>query len=365
MGPLLAFHVVGRHEGRLAAHREPHVARAQIRVDALAERVDARPRAVVVGLRDARILAHALYAHRELELDLAVLDAAADRCGRRRIGARGERDVALGGEHARGGIESDPARAGEIGLGPRVQVGEVALGAGGALERTLVGLELDQISRHEARGEAELAQQLHEQPRAVAARARAAFERLLGGLHAWLHADQVPDLRGELAVQVDQEVDGAARRAVDGRETLREQRPRGHDLAERSQLALEPRLVLERKPLGRGLEEEIERILHRELGDQVDFERELAHLLGEHDPREPVRLRILLPVHEVGLRCDAQRIARDRRATVRSRAQPHDLRRQQDGAVVAVARAVMELYVDRHAKCAANGARGSARFALV
>jgi hypothetical protein len=246
-----------------------------------------------------------------------------------------------------------------------VQIGEVALGPGGTLERALVGLELDQVSRDEARGEAEPAQHLQEQPGAVAARARAALERLLGGLHPRLHADQVSDLRGELAIQLDQEVDGAARRAVDGRDPLLEARPRGQDLAERAQLALEPRLVLERELLRSGLEEEIERILHRELGDQVDFERELAHLLGEHDPRQPVRLRVLLPVHEVRLRFDAQRIARHRRATVRSRAQPHDLRSQRDQAVVAVARVVMELDVDGHAGCADIGARRLVRFRLV
>ena len=141
----------------------------------------------------------------------------------------------------------------------------------------------------------------------------------------------------ELAVEVDQEVDRAPGRPVDGRDAPVEARPRGHELAERPQLALEPRLVLEREPLGRGLQEEIERILHRELGDQVDFERKLIDSLREHDPGEPVRLRILLPVQEVRLRLDAQRITRDRRATVRSRAQPHDLRGERDQAVVAVA----------------------------
>jgi hypothetical protein len=109
--PLGSVHVVGGDERGLAAHREAHVAGAQVRVDALAELVDPRPRGVVVGLRHARRLAHALDAHRELELDLAIFDAAGDRRGGRGIGRGCERDVSFGGEHARGGIESDPARA--------------------------------------------------------------------------------------------------------------------------------------------------------------------------------------------------------------------------------------------------------------
>ena len=61
-----------------------------------------------------------------------------------------ERDVALAGEQARRRIEPDPAGAGQVHLGPRVQVGEVALGARRAVERLHVGDELDQIAGNEA-----------------------------------------------------------------------------------------------------------------------------------------------------------------------------------------------------------------------
>ena len=97
-------------------------------------------------------------------------------CGSRRAG---ERDVALAGEQARGRVEADPAGAGQVDLGPGVQVGEVLLGARRAVERLHVGLELDQVAGHEAGGEAEMAQDLHQQPGRIAARARAQRQRLL------------------------------------------------------------------------------------------------------------------------------------------------------------------------------------------
>ena len=47
-------------------------------------------------------------------------------------------------------------------------------GPGGAVERLLVGPQLNQVARDEARGQPEVAQRFHQQPRRVAARAAAA-----------------------------------------------------------------------------------------------------------------------------------------------------------------------------------------------
>ena len=81
-----------------------------------------------------------------------------------RVGGAGERDVALAGEQAGGRVEADPAGAGQVDLGPGVQVGEVGLRPRRAVERLHVGLELDQVARDEARRQAEVPQQLHQQP---------------------------------------------------------------------------------------------------------------------------------------------------------------------------------------------------------
>ena len=72
--------------------------------------------------------------------------------------------MAFAGEQARGRVEADPAGARQVDLAPGVQVGEVDLGAARAVERLDVALQLDQVAGDEARRQAEVAQQLHQQP---------------------------------------------------------------------------------------------------------------------------------------------------------------------------------------------------------
>ena len=68
-------------------------------------------------------------------------------------------------------------------------------GAAGPVERFHVGLELNEVARDEPRGEAHVPQDVHQQPRRVAARAGPLRERLVARLHARLQADQVADRR--------------------------------------------------------------------------------------------------------------------------------------------------------------------------
>jgi hypothetical protein len=160
-----------------------------------------------------------------------------------------------------------------------VQVGEVALGALRSLERALVGLELDQVSRDEARREAALAQDLHEQPRAVAARARAALERLLGALTPG--SMRIRYRISRTAGGSGRTRKSTVRRGV--RETAASRCARRGPTGESSRNGRSSRSSHGSYSNGNcsaGLEEEVERILHRQLGDQVDLERELAHLSG-------------------------------------------------------------------------------------
>ncbi len=124
--PLVSVHVVDRDEGRLAAHGETHVARRELAIDDMAERLDRGPLRCRIGLGGARRLGDARHLHDMVERHLARLDRAADGCGTRRIGRAGERDMALARKQPRGGIEPDPARARQIDLGPGVEIGEVA-----------------------------------------------------------------------------------------------------------------------------------------------------------------------------------------------------------------------------------------------
>ena len=81
-------------------------------------------------------------------------------------------------------------------------------GPGRAFERRHVGLQLNQVARDEARGEAEMTKKLHEQPRRVAARAGPTRQRLLRRLHAGIETNDVADVAFQLLVDVDQGVDG-------------------------------------------------------------------------------------------------------------------------------------------------------------
>ncbi len=189
--PLVAVHVVDRHERRLAAHGQAHVAGLELPIDAIAEREDVVPLLVGVRLGDARIFVHARHRHLVMELDLAGAHQARHRRGRLRARRRRERNVPLAGEQAGGGIEAHPAGARQIDLGPGVEIGEVRAGPGGAIEWLLVGAQLNQVAGDEASGQPEVAQRLDEQPRRVAARSAGQPQRVLARLHARLHADDV------------------------------------------------------------------------------------------------------------------------------------------------------------------------------
>ena len=138
-----------------------------------------------------------------------------------------------------------------------------------------------------------------------------------------------------------------ARHAVDVGLEARRQLALGHV---RRQLSRELRRVLEREVLGRRLEEEIKRIEHRHLGNQIDFDAERGGLVREDQTRQVVGLWILLPVDEMGRGLDAHRIAEDAGARVRGGTQPDDLRTQIDGSVVPVMGHVVQRDVDGHSR---------------
>ena len=171
--PLGAVHVVDRDKRRLPSHRQAHVVRGELGVDVAAQSVDLPPLVVGVRLGDARRLVDSAHAHLVAERHLAFVDRAGHRRRALRIRRGRERDVAFAGHEPERGVEPDPARTRQVDLGPRVQVGEVDIRAAGAVERLHVRLELNEVAGHEPRRETEMAEDLHEQPRAVAARAGA------------------------------------------------------------------------------------------------------------------------------------------------------------------------------------------------
>ncbi len=346
--PFGAVRVVNRDEGRFTAHGQAHVAGIELGIDAVAERLDVGPLFLGVGLGDARRFPHALDLHGVREFTLALVGEAGDRCGRGGFRRAGNRDVAFAGEQAGGRIESDPSGSGQIDLGPGVQVGEIDLGAGGAVERFDIGHQLDQVTGHEARGQAEMAQHLHQQPGRVAARALGLDQRFRRRLHAGFQADDVADGALHALVEGDEKIDGGRRVAGNAvHESL--EHWRGRQLfQEGQQFMAQARLIGEGELVGPRFEEEVERVDDRQFGDEIDLDLEFACLFRKDQAGEVVRLRILLPVDEVLVRRDLQRVAEDRRARVRRRAQPDDLGREADRPVVAIVRDVVEGNMDRH-----------------
>ena len=297
--PLARFEVVDRNESRLAAHGEAHVVALEPLVDLVAQSVERRPRVLGKRLRDARMFGDPLDAHVEVKIDIGETRDARDRRGVAIMGRRGERNMAFAGQEPRGRIESDPARAGKIDLGPGVQIGEVVVRAGGPVERDPIRLELNEVAGHEPRRETQIAQDLHQKPARIAARARAALERLLRALHPRLHADHIGDFARQAAIELDHEIDRAPKRAIDCAQERRKPRACGLGRAVDDKIGPQVLAIFERPDLRALLDEEIERIVDRHVGDDVDLNSELVDELGKHIAREPVAVWVLLMVHEM------------------------------------------------------------------
>ena len=350
--PFRALAIVDRDEGRLAAHRQAHVLGGESLVHRRAEREDLLPDGLGVGQGDARALVDAGDAVVEVEVGGRLTGHAADRRGAGRLWRAGERNVPFAGEQPRRRVEPDPAGAGQVDLGPGVQVGEVFRRArGAAVERLDVGGQLHEVARDEAGGETEVAQDLHQQPAAVAAGAVGDRQRLLARLHARLHAHAVGHALLHGAVDLDQRVDDrrTARRAI-GREPGGELLAGGLRLEVGGELAAVQRVVVEREALGTLLDEEVEGVDDGELGDQVDGHGELPRLLGEDEAGEVVAERVLLPVDEVPGGLDLEAVALDRRAAVRGGTQAHHVRAEGDRLRVAIDGGVIERNADAHAR---------------
>jgi hypothetical protein len=231
-----------------------------------------------------------------------------------------------------------------------MQVGEVHLAATGSVQRLDIGFQLDEVARDETRCQAHVPERLHQQPAGVAAGPAGLGQRLFRRLHAGLHADEVADVALQALVQADQEVDGALLAPVDAvQEGCKGRCGRVFHQVGR-QLGLKRVVVGEGKRLGARLQEEVERVVHRHLGHEVDGDPELGGLVREDQARQVVGERVLLPVDEVAFGLDLERVGQDVGAAVRCRAQPHDLRRESHPAVVLVVGDVVQRDVNRHEK---------------
>ena len=340
--------VVNRNKGRLAAHGQAHVMHGQDAVHRIAQLLDLVPLLRRIGLGDARRLLDARHAHVEVEQHFGRLDGAADGRGLGRIGGAGQRDMAFAGEQAAGGIKPHPAGARQIDLAPGMQVGEIHVGARRAVQRFHIGLELDEITAGKARRQTQMAQQLDQKPGRVAAGAGLLGQRLLRRLDAGLHADGIADFARQGRIEVEYEIGGLPFLARYARQISVE------FLAQRLGLQVGLKLRLQFGRIGEGiflglrLQEEVEGVDDFHVHGEVHRHREVVHFFREHHPRQPVGLRVLLPVDEVAGRLDRQAIGRDLGAGVRRGAQANGLGPQRNGPVIAVAGDVAECCLNAH-----------------
>ncbi len=346
--PLRAVHVVDRDESGFAAQGQAHVVGVEIGVDLAAEGDDVGPGGIVVGLGDARVFVDTGDIVAEFELDLAAVGGTDDRGGAGGLRRTGQRDVPFAGEQAGGGVEADPAGTGQVDLGPGVQIGEIVGGAFGAFQRLFVGDQLHQIAGHEARSQPQVAQDLHQQPGAVAAGAAGDFEGFLAALDAGLHAHDVADVALQALVDRDQEIDRGRFFALDFTQPFQQSRAAFADLEIGPQLGGQFGRVLERVVLGFGFQEKVEGVDGHQVGDDFDVDQQFACGLGEGQAGQVIAEGILLPVDEVVGRFDLERVGFYGCAGMRGRAQPDHVGSQLDLAVEAVMRCMTDRYTDCH-----------------
>ena len=237
----------------------------------------------------------------------------------------GRTDCATGAV-AIAGLEPDPSGAGDIHLAPRVKVGEVVRGPRRPVERLHVGDELDQIARHEPGRQPHVPQELHHQPGRIAARTGSAVERLFGCLNARLEANEIADAPLKPLREIDEGIDRAqSAERVEAVEVIVEKRRHRIRPTKRLKLVGLPVFVGEWEALDVGFEEEVERVVDRHLGDEIDFNSKLTDLFRKYEACEVVALGVLLPVDEVFRRRHTHRIGQDARSTMRRRPQPNAL----------------------------------------
>ena len=120
------------------------------------------------------------------------------------------------------------------------------------------------------------------------------------------------------------------------------------DLEVGRELLAQRGVVLERKRLGVLLDEEVEGIDDRHLGDEPHVHRELRDRLREDRPADHVAERILLAIQAMIGGLDIEPVVMDRRPRMRRREETNHVRGEVDRAVVLVTCRVVERDVNGH-----------------
>ena len=150
-------------------------------------------------------------------------------------------------------------------------------------------------------------------------------------------------------IELDQKIDGVAPLARNRTDQFHQSRTRGLRIDEGGKVFTQLGGERKRPRLRIRLDEKIEGIDHFQVGDEIDRDGKFFGPLREDETREPITVRVLLPVHEVLGGLHRQRIAGNAGAAMRCRPQPYDLRPETDRPGVIVARCVVKPDKNGHA----------------
>ena len=132
--PLGSIAPGSRNKSRLATHGETHIACQQISINRMAQSQHRLPLRFGVRPGHAGRLQNALYAHVVRKGHFRFIHPAFNRGSARWLRRTRQWDMAFTRHQAGGGVQPNPASAGQKYLAPGMQVGEINLGAAGTIE---------------------------------------------------------------------------------------------------------------------------------------------------------------------------------------------------------------------------------------
>ena len=151
------------------------------------------------------------------------------------------------------------------------------------------------------------------------------MEGFLTGLNARRKPDDILNLFLQAPVEIDQEIDRSGLLPWNVLQETFQLRPRWLNVQIRPQFLSKCRIIGKRASLRSRLQEEIKRIQDIQFGNQINLDEQFLCFVREYQSCQIVALGILLPVDEMLMGSDLQRIAENRSPAVWSWAQSHDL----------------------------------------
>ena len=137
-------------------------------------------------------------------------------------------------------------------------------------------------------------------------------------------------------VQINEERSGSPSFLVDSRKELFKRRPLRQELKKSLQVFCQTWFVCEWEFFAVFFNEEIERVDHRQICGQIDFDTETICLLRNDKTRQKVAEWVLLPVQEMSVGKNLERIVWHGSTAVRRRSQADHLRSERNTAVILV-----------------------------